>query len=162
MPEGAADGIQGTRSRRQIRSASNGLFPQRRGQVRDGWVARLHNRVRHPCGLSAWRKLESISCASSRHGGCFFLHLAAAPVLNLPNWTGEVATSAIAPLRHLSGDQSVGELQHLLGPRARGRRSYPVLATAVGSVSPAVISYVLSKWVAFAKPRKLTKLPEGR
>ena len=41
-------------------------------------------------------------------------------------------------------------------------RSYPVLAAAVGSISPAVISYVLSKWVAFAKPRKLTKLPEGR
>jgi putative flippase GtrA len=41
-------------------------------------------------------------------------------------------------------------------------RSYPVLA-AVGSLSPAVISYVLSKWVAFAKPRELAKLPsEGR
>src|SRR5690349_10793403 len=46
---------------------------------------------------------------------------AAAPVLDLPNWTGEVATSAIAPLRHLSGDQSVGELRDLFGPRARGR-----------------------------------------
>jgi putative flippase GtrA len=41
-------------------------------------------------------------------------------------------------------------------------RSYPVPAAAVGSLSPAVISYVLSKWVAFAKPRKLAKLPEGR
>ena len=42
-------------------------------------------------------------------------------------------------------------------------RSYPVLA-AVGSLSPAVISYLLSKWVAFAKPRELAKLPasEGR
>ena len=105
----------------RLEALRTGFFPQRRGQVRDGWVARLHNRVRHPCGLSAWRKLESISCASSRYGGCFFLHLAAAPVLNLPNWTGEVATSAIAPLRHLSGDQSVGELRDLFGPRARGR-----------------------------------------
>src|SRR5262245_34652896 len=126
-----------------LRSASHGLFPQRRGQVRDGWVARLHNRVRHPCGLSAWRKLESISCASSRYGSCFFLHLAA-PVLDLPR-TGEVATSAIAPLRHL---RSVAELS---GPRRSGR---------IGQ--PRGVSYVLSKWIAFAKPRKLAKLPEGR
>jgi hypothetical protein len=27
---------------------------------------------------------------------------------------------------------------------------------------PAVISYALSKWFAFAKPRELAKLPEGR
>src|SRR5689334_730555 len=41
-------------------------------------------------------------------------------------------------------------------------RSYAVLAAAVRSLSPAVISCVLSKWVAFGKPRKLAKLPGGR
>jgi putative flippase GtrA len=31
-------------------------------------------------------------------------------------------------------------------------RNYPVLAAAVGSLSAAVITYVLSKWIAFAEP----------
>jgi putative flippase GtrA len=38
-------------------------------------------------------------------------------------------------------------------------RSYPVLAAAVGSLSAAVITYVLSKWIAFAEPRDLAKVP---
>ena len=164
IQHGAADGIQGTRSRRQIRSASHGLFPQRRGQVRDGWVARLHNRVRHPCGLSAWRKLESISCASSRYGGCFFCTWLLHRYWTFP--TGRV-TSPL-PQSLLYGTFQVISLSVNYGifsalvPAGGVWRTYPVLAAAVGSLSPAVISYVLSKWVAFAKPRKLAKLPEGR
>src|SRR4029434_4275815 len=38
-----------------------------------------------------WRKLQSVSCASSRHGNGFFLHLAAASALDLRIWTGEVS-----------------------------------------------------------------------
>jgi hypothetical protein len=105
----------------RLEALRTGFF--RRDAVRFVMVGSLglHHRVRHPCGLSTWRKLESVSCASSRHGNGFFLHLAAASALDLRIWTGEVATPAIAPLRHISGDQSVSELRDLLGPRAHGR-----------------------------------------
>jgi hypothetical protein len=148
----------------RLEALRTGFF--RRDAVRFVMVGSLglHHRVRHPCGLSTWRKLESVSCASSRHGNGFFLHLAAASALDLRIWTGEVATPAIAPLRHvsvISVSVNYGIFSALM--LAGGLwRSYPVLA-AVGSLSPAVISYLLSKWVAFAKPRELAKLPpEGR
>lgn len=110
--------------------------------------------------------MESVSCASSRHGNGFFLHLAAASALDLRIWTGEVSP---LPQSLLYGTFQVISLSVNYGifsalVLAGGLwRSYPVLA-AVGSLSPAVISYVLSKWVAFAKPRELAKLPasEGR
>jgi putative flippase GtrA len=109
--------------------------------------------------------LESVSCASSRHGNGFFLHLAAASALTFAS--GRVRSPL--PQSLLYGTFQVISLSVNYGifsalVLAGGLwRSYPVLA-AVGSLSPAVISYVLSKWVAFAKPRELAKLPasEGR
>jgi len=71
----------------RLEALRTGFF--RRDAVRFVMVGSLglHHRVRHPCGLSTWRKLESVSCASSRHGNGFFLHLAAASALDLRIWT---------------------------------------------------------------------------
>jgi len=77
--------------------------------------------------------LESVSCASSRHGNGFFLHLAAASALDLGTWTGEVATPAIAfygtfQVISLSVNYGIFSALVLTGGLWR---SYPVLA-AVG------------------------------
>jgi putative flippase GtrA len=39
-------------------------------------------------------------------------------------------------------------------------RNYPVLAAAVASLVAAILSYVLAKWFAFAKPREV-QVAEG-
>jgi hypothetical protein len=147
----------------RLEALRTGFF--RRDAVRFVMVGSLglHHRVRHPCGLSTWRKLESVSCASSRHGNGFFLHLAAASALDLRIWTerSPLPQSLLyGTFQVISLSVNYGIFSALVLTGGLWR-SYPVLA-AVGSLSPAVISYVLSKWVAFAKPRELAKLPSER
>jgi putative flippase GtrA len=38
-------------------------------------------------------------------------------------------------------------------------RSYPIFAAAAGSLTAAAITYVLSRWIAFAEPAPLYQLP---
>jgi putative flippase GtrA len=103
--------------------------------------------------------LESVFIARRGHEHRHFLHVVA-------DWT--FATGRVRPalpqsllyvtIQIVSVSINFGLFSALVLTGALWR-SYPIFAAAAGSLTAAAITYVLSRWIAFAEPAPLYQLP---